>query len=139
MRVLSNDLMFLQPRLTPWYDWSGLVRVPIFWEDDVHCVYFERQFSLDLLQLERPGLKVLNFHPVHLSLNTRDLREYRQAKDDLARGQGAPGPGVRTLFEALASQVAPDELATLGEIAARFTQEHEYVGHSAQELDGGAD
>lgn len=137
LRVLSNDLMFLQPQIEPWYDWSGMVRLPIYWEDDVHCAFFERVFSPELLALERPGLKVLSFHPVHLCLNTRDLGEYRALKQDVAAGRvvrPAAGPGIRTLFEEVVRRVSKDDLATLGEVAVRFQEERVYTGCYASYL-----
>ena len=141
LKILSNDLMFLRPNLEPWYDWSGMVRVPIFWEDDVHCAFFGRDFSVGLLQLDQPGLKVLNFHPVHLCLNTRDLDEYRAAKGHLADGAWTPNPGtgIRTLFEQVVAQAGPEELITVGEIAAGFARHNAYHGHYRPERDRDSD
>ncbi|MCA9666960.1 MAG: hypothetical protein KC503_15280, partial [Myxococcales bacterium] len=45
IEAFSNTLMFLEPGLHPHYDWSGLVRLPIFWEDDVHAVFFDGAFD----------------------------------------------------------------------------------------------
>lgn len=113
---LSNDLAFLQPDLRPTYDWSGLVRLPIYWEDDVHCVYFDgvpadHAFDPARVPLDRPGLHILDFHPVHLFLNTGDLSVYTAAKErlrdpDQARALRNPGPGVRTLFDGLVDRLS---------------------------------
>lgn len=142
---LSNDLAFLEPDLAPRYDWSGMVRLPIYWEDDVHCVYFDGAPSDDAfaparVPLSGPGLAVLNFHPVHLYLNTRDLSAYMAAKQDLRDPDKAPalrnpGPGVGTLFESLARAAARRTCKTLGEVAEDFRARVTYAGRYGHYLD----
>ncbi|HEX7597621.1 MAG TPA: hypothetical protein VF518_05365 [Polyangia bacterium] len=137
MRYLSNDLLFLQSGLAPFYDWSGLVRLPIYWEDDVHCLYFDSRFDREALQLEQPGLKILNFHPVHLFLNTRELADYEAAKPTLADPVAAlarrrPGPGIRSLFLDLAGRLRGAEMRTLGQMAETFRAETSFSGQTAE-------
>lgn len=64
--------------IKPWLLWNGLVRVPYCWEDDVHCMY---QLN-DKIEpyLKRPGLKVFNFHPIHVYLNTENLDRYERTR-----------------------------------------------------------
>lgn len=136
---LSNDLCFLAPGLAAHRDWSGLVRVPIYWEDDVHCVYFDRRFDLDALALDRPGLQVLNFHPVHVYLNTADLMDYQRAKPALADRARAEalrhlGAGVRTLLEDLLAAVSPSRCRTVGAVADELARSQPYTGHYADYL-----
>ena len=61
----SNVCLWLQPDCVPLAHGSGLIRFPVFWEDDVH---FGRNYPFDfrLLRdhLDRPGLKVINVHPI---------------------------------------------------------------------------
>ena len=133
LTYLSNDLQFLQPGLAAHYDWGGLARLPIYWEDDVHCLYFDDNFTLDALALDTPGLKVLSFHPVHLWLNTRDMAGYEQVKAQVKRGEQLErlrlaGRGIRTLFEQVARQASAFPLVTLGELAARLQSAAPYRG-----------
>ena len=133
LRYFSNDLMFLEPSLRPFYDWSGMLRLPIYWEDDVHCVFFDEQFDCDCLHLGRAGMKVFNFHPVHIYLNTRRLCDYQRAKGGLANEDVAQSfrnsqPGIRTLFRALLERLCDIELETLSEVAVRYAQQHSYQG-----------
>lgn len=133
----SNDLMFLHSGLAPYYDWSGLVRLPLFWEDDVHCLYFDGRFDCAALQLDQPGLKVLNFHPVHLYLNTREISDYQAAKPVLAdpavaRNLRRDGPGIRTLFLDVAGRLRGVEMRTLGAIAEEFRAAHGFEGRTAE-------
>ena len=137
VRYFSNDLMFLHSDLRPYYDWSGLVRLPLYWEDDVHCLYFEDRFDCAALQLEQPGLKVLNFHPVHLFLNTREIADYQAAKSVLADPAAArklrrEGPGIRTLFLDLVGRLRAGQMRTLGAIAEEFRAAHHFAGRTAE-------
>jgi len=141
IRYFSNDLMFLHPRLAPFYDWSGLLRLPIYWEDDVHCLYFDGRFDREALRLDRPGLKVLNFHPVHLYLNTRELTEYEASKPRLAdpetaRSQRREGPGIRSLFLDLAGHLRTVATQTLGRIAEEFRAAHRFAGQTPKRWPG---
>ena len=63
--------------LHPIKHWNGMLRVPYCWEDDVACItgnWIKDQLS------EIKGLKVINFHPIHLYLNTELLERYETAK-----------------------------------------------------------
>ncbi len=91
--------------LKPWRGWEGLVRVPYFWEDDLHAIGGD---SWDTrATLGRRGLKVYDFHPIHLFLNTPTLAHYEDARpmlQDFARLRELryPGPGPQSFLEALA-------------------------------------
>ena len=62
--------------------WSkNLIRVPYFWEDDTHILYKDIN-SVDYY-LNTPGLKVFDFHPIHIYLNTEDLNRYEKIKSDV--------------------------------------------------------
>jgi hypothetical protein len=137
VRYFSNDLMFLHAGLEPYYDWSGLVRLPLYWEDDVHCLYFDGRFDCAALRLDQPGLKVLNFHPVHLFLNTREIVDYQAAKPVLADPVAArklrrEGPGIRTLFLEVVGRLRSAEMRTLGAVADEFRAAHVFVGRTAE-------
>jgi hypothetical protein len=66
-------------KLKPYKDEvSGLIRVPYFWEDDVHCI---SEWDWDIKKfLNYEGLKVFNFHPIHIFLNTEKIERYENAK-----------------------------------------------------------
>lgn len=66
--------------LMPWYDWNeGLIKVPMFWEDDVHCIYkWENNIAK---YLDKKGLKVFNFHPVMTLINMTDIEHYIESKN----------------------------------------------------------
>lgn len=57
---------------------SKITIVPYFWEDDVFLI------SDDIRDIKKyisyPGLKVFDFHPIHIYLNTDSMYRYNQAK-----------------------------------------------------------
>lgn len=76
----SND--FIPERsgikLKPWELWNGLIKVPYFWSDEVDCLWSGGTHVEALLN--REGMKVFNFHPIHIFLNTADIRVYEQTR-----------------------------------------------------------
>lgn len=63
----SSLCLYLQPYCMPMKHCSGLTRFPVFWEDDIHSMKgIDFQLTKILEFLKPPGLKVFNFHPVHL-------------------------------------------------------------------------
>ena len=62
----------------PWLHWNGMIKVPFFWEDDVACIE-GLSFSLKSL-LSQDTLRVFNFHPIHIFLNSESLERYERAR-----------------------------------------------------------
>lgn len=134
----SNDLMFLHEDLRPCYDWSGLVRLPYYWEDDVHSVYFSGEFKPAALAntAHEQGMRIFNFHPIHLYLNTRDFSDYLRVKEAVkdpskAKSFQRAGVGTRTFFEALVSRALPTSRC-LGDVAAEFASRHAFEGKTRE-------
>lgn len=79
-RFDSNLALHLQNYVIPLRHQSGSIRFPMTLEDD----YLLRESGLDWEKvrshLAAPGLKVFNFHPVHIALNTPSLEYYNEAK-----------------------------------------------------------
>lgn len=91
--------------LRPWSTWTGMTMVPYCWEDDV--AYLTGQDADIEAIARRPGLKVFDFHPIHVFLNTETAARYEAARgclrdpDALARHRNTSAPGTRTRLEAL--------------------------------------
>jgi hypothetical protein len=137
IRYLAHELQFAQPRLAPLRHWSGLVGIPGFWEDDVHALYHGGDFDPDRVDLESPGLKVFDFHPIHLALNTDTIDRYEAARADIEERRSLaehvnPGLGSRTLLRAVVERLRGDPVrhrfTTVGDVAQRFDREHPYPG-----------
>jgi hypothetical protein len=70
--------------LRPWTIWNGLTKVPFFWEDDLTCL--ERQSGTEpsnILEIGKDeiGLKVFDFHPIHVFLNTENMWRYEHTRE----------------------------------------------------------
>lgn len=64
--------------LRPWSLWTGLIKVPYGWEDDLACAW-----GIGLPPpgtLPAAGLRVYDFHPIHLFLNTETLERYERTR-----------------------------------------------------------
>ena len=71
--------------LKPYFSWSQLICVPYNWEDDVHLLYQEKSSSLGSpyevsSNIYHDGLKVFDFHPIHIFLNTESLDRYERTR-----------------------------------------------------------
>ncbi|MDP6944386.1 MAG: hypothetical protein QF464_09580, partial [Myxococcota bacterium] len=99
IRYDAADIFDGRPGLEAFTSWTGLVRLPIWFEDDVHL---QRGLpcTLEALDLDTPGLKICTFHPVLVALNASDLEGYASLKRDLA-ARGIP------LTEATEADFAP--------------------------------
>jgi hypothetical protein len=104
----------LQPHALT-YGGAKLWRVPYFWEDDVEMFEPQPIWSAGDGRLSVPGLRVFDFHPVHVALNTerfdrydalrkaRPLHEWDRAYIDASVRSGR---GPRSLFIELADELA---------------------------------
>jgi len=137
LRYVAHDLQFAQPGLAPSRHWSGLVNVPGFWEDDVHALYHGGDFDPARVDLSAPGLKVFDFHPIHLALNTDTMARYEDARADIEARRPLtahvnPGSGSRTLLRAVVERLRGDtaghRFTTVAEVARRFDHDQPYPG-----------
>lgn len=108
----SNLLAFLQPRLTPIIQGAGMLRFPIFFEDDVFLWWSDSDLDLSLVMrlLFEPGLKIFNFHPALVAINAPSVAYYNEQRAKLFEGKGEairpyPGRGVATLLQEIVAAV----------------------------------
>lgn len=72
----------LQPHGFRYYG-KALLRVPYNWEDDYEMSQPRRSWSFEGWAHGRPGLRVLDFHPIHVYLNAPDVARYEAIKQVL--------------------------------------------------------
>lgn len=111
----------------------GLTRLPYFWEDDVCAVWPGWQWDGDPVPIDA-GLKIYDFHPIHVALNMGSLESYRKLKAhlsgrDLRAMKHAdcqafinPGHGARRFLERLVQSRPSREFSTIAQIAANFCE-----------------
>lgn len=90
--------------LKPWKHWNGMVKVPYNWEDDVLLMYPNIQKNWDFLH--KNSFNVLDFHPIHIALNTSSLDHYNNTRsthnkwNELIKNRENKF-GIRNLFKEL--------------------------------------
>ncbi len=142
LRYDSNLLLFLQPNLVPLAHGSGLVRYPVFWEDDVHWHHFPDQWELGPLlpALLSPGLKVLNVHPFFQACNIPNGEYYQRIKPHIQTLDSAsqaelrhPGQGAETFLRTVLELLRDRDctIMTLGQLEARYPLSG-FLAHDSQ-------
>jgi len=80
----SNACLFLQSNITPQSLVTGLLRFPVFFED---IIYADRIGCSDFSRLKQNlftgGLKIFNFHPIHVCINTPNIKHYVANKEEI--------------------------------------------------------
>ena len=111
------------------YRGAHLLRLPHVWEDDMEMECSDSSWRLDrILCLE--GLRILDFHPVHVFLNCPSGATYEEFKRErsagaytapLARGLQGRGEGPATMFaQAIDHLAARGGGERIGDLAARI-------------------
>ena len=122
----SNLCLFLQPAVVPLVHASGILRFPVFLDDDSLLWWGGGSLDLDPMAdvLASPGLKILNFHPTHVALNSPSVEHYRENKQTVYGSGGGEveafdGRGVASLLADLVQRIRSNghHLASFAEIA----------------------
>lgn len=58
-----------------------LIRVPYFWEDDIEMYNPNNNWNLKYSWFNFNGLKIFNFHPIHVYLNSHSVKNYELIKE----------------------------------------------------------
>lgn len=109
---------------------TSIIRVPHVFQDNMH-VLSRRNWTMQAAGLDRPGLKVLNFHPAHVALNTASMAAYETLKHrgpiqslkrvDLAGMR--QGPGVASLLSDVLACLSGKPTMTISERVAVWSAE----------------
>ncbi len=67
-------------KIAPWRLWNDMTRIPYYYSDDLSLAYNLVDESMPQIS-EREGLKVFDFHPVHIYLNTDSIATYEKTRD----------------------------------------------------------
>ncbi len=113
----SYQMPFLD-HLRPFWKHDGILEIPTYYADHLDLVTGATNFEVARLGLDRPGIKVFDFHPNMVYLNACDEHEYVAAKGfyhDTERLRAArhDGRGVRSLLRDLLAHVSDRGLPTM--------------------------
>lgn len=85
IRIDSSTYLREMPNISPfytYYDSKPLLNVPFLWTEDGEMYAPEASFHAERI-VAIPGLKVLDYHPVHIWLNSRTMERYNGLKAKL--------------------------------------------------------
>jgi hypothetical protein len=98
----------------PYYDINGMLKILHFWEDDCHISLLEqgKEQDWDVNRfLSYEGIKVFDFHPIHLFVNTAEtahyqlIRPYNKDPDRLRKHINRQTAGALTFFKDLSAAI----------------------------------
>lgn len=108
-RNLSHDCNIFVPytaniEIKPWKLWNGMIQVPYIWADEF-ADNVPITSSIQIIE-KRRGFRVLDFHPIHIFLNTENLDRYENSRSyhhypKLLLKHRNPGQGTRTVLSTL--------------------------------------
>jgi hypothetical protein len=112
-----------------------LLRIPTFFEDDIEAYSPTKRWTIADQKFHVPGLKLFNFHPVYVYLNSDNMASYSEMKkmgplstlrpDQVVPFVNTETPGPRTLLLELCVYLSREKLKvrTLAEIATDYQRE----------------
>ena len=111
LRYDSSVFLPFMPGIAPVHRECGILELPIFYMDHIDIVDRMTDFRVASLRLDRPGLKVFDFHPNIVFINARSNDDYLASKPyyhdvEKLAAMRRPGRGVRTVFFELLDYVA---------------------------------
>ena len=120
-RGIEYDCTYQLPMvagLRPMWKEHEVVAIPTYYADHFDLMGDVTGFDVAALHLERPGLKVFDFHPNMVFLNACSVAHYDANKPayhdpDRLLAQRHPGRGIRTLLIDLLDTVARRGIPTL--------------------------
>ncbi len=135
IKYMSNHYIGGQTGLNPYMAESMLPELPIFFMDNLWLEMngkFDIQKIMDLTS--RPGLKVFDFHPYHLYINSLSPGHYTEARPHYHDAEKLidfrrEGDGARKMFLSIMEAIKENgwKTATCGEIAEVFNQGAEKI------------
>lgn len=120
IEIDSSLLLPFMPNLLPimvYFQHGGksLTRIPIFWEDDIMMYYPDHDWKFTDKRYHSEGLKVYNFHPLHIWLNSCTMKNYEElkksnslnriTKDQAEKFKNKKENGVKNFFHELCKHV----------------------------------
>lgn len=112
---------------------DSLIRLPHVFQDNMHAMA-RRPWTFAGAELDTPGWKVLNFHPVHIVLNSATLQVYEAFKrrgplSSLTRDDLPPidtrQPGTGGLFDSVLASLSKRRSFTVSERIALWKSERQ--------------
>ena len=104
----------------------NLYRIPYFWEDDVEMHEKVPNWSLEKIS-NITGLKIFNFHPIHVILNSKNMSSYNKIKNEIGlknlnknniKKYINPEKGTRDFLIDVINEIKKDTMYTIKDLMA---------------------
>jgi peptidoglycan/xylan/chitin deacetylase (PgdA/CDA1 family) len=107
LRYESNNFLYLHPNLQITKRFYNFYSIPFFWSDD-KLIELENKEKNTYLRVK--GLKIYNFHPIHIFLNTPknhyyNIHKHNYHNDEELLKNRFRGFGVGTYFENILKEI----------------------------------
>ncbi|KFM14541.1 hypothetical protein SCCGRSA3_00302 [Marine Group I thaumarchaeote SCGC RSA3] len=126
---IQNDVSLLltkDPMLRPHFSkFLQILRLPYFWEDDIEMIEGPNWMNIEeLFQIK--GLKIFDFHPIHIYLNSNDMNNYNLLKkekhiQELEKNDVEKyinkNVGTKTFFDKFVENVSRKKTLTIEELS----------------------
>ena len=118
----------LEPVMYYWENQKRLVRLPYMWEDDFEMVRPDGIWDLGSLIERGTGLMIMDFHPIHVFLNSVTPSTYRSVRalgnladlsEEDVRGYIAQGRGAGYAFRSAIERMQRDDTVFLQSFSER--------------------
>lgn len=76
----EKNVLVHKLHINPDFKERYIYRIPYIWEDDIEMLLPDSDFKFDINNFLGDGLKIFDFHPIHIALNTRNLTNYEKFK-----------------------------------------------------------
>jgi hypothetical protein len=137
IKYTSNTMMFEQCGIKSYMISQTVREIPIYFMDTFNLIMkgADLTFENDKLLVEQDGLKVFDFHPIHIYANTRSIEHYDSYKKFyhdtkmLKEYRNVTYPGVRDYFIELLNYIKMQDkiLSTMLELSS-LHKNYEYAG-----------
>lgn len=133
---MKNDVsIYLRevPHIIPfevYYGKKSLLRMPYYWTEDGEMYKPKPSFLLNPRKMKLPGLKIFGFHPIHIYLNSENMKNYNLLKQSVDLKDCSErdverhihkGIGAKTLFHDIIQDILQSERSfTISDIAAEW-------------------
>lgn len=98
---------------------KGLLRIPYFWEDDVEMCDPGKSWDFSDRKYHLPGLKIFDFHPMYIYLNSDNMKNYEELKKkgflssleekNIEPFVNSKKGGTRNLFDSFTDYIAKEQ------------------------------
>ena len=131
--LLLPETPNLSPHRIYYYNNIGMTRIPYFWQDDREMYNPKKTWDVKNKKFNVPGLKIFDFHPIHLYLNSDSMTASKNLKqhgplnmlaNKIIDKEINNGKGTLDLFKGICDKISAQRKSfTISEIEKMWSDE----------------